>query len=161
MMEERAIVVDARDGFAWVRRRGKFACSACATCGGCGMVWASRSFSARRPALRCTNKAHAWVGDEVTVGIEGRALLKGSTLVYLVPILSMLVMALMAETLLQILGITRVEGIIAMSGLVGMAGGIACACYLSKRVLGDDQHQPVVVRRHSRLLRSNVATLGV
>ena len=148
MIEERAIVVETRDGFAWVRSRGTYACSACATSGGCGMAWISRAFNARRPALRCTNRAHARVGDEVTVGIDEGTLLKGSTLVYLAPILCMLVAALMAETLLLSLGTTRAEGIIAMSGLVGMVAGIVCACNLSKRVLGNNRHQPVVVRRH-------------
>lgn len=148
MIEERGIVVDTRDGFAWVRSRGKYACSACAASSGCGIARVSRAFNARRPALRCMNSAHARVGDDVTVGIDEGALLKGSTLVYLAPILCMLVAALMAETLLQIPETTRAEGIIAMSGLVGMAGGIVCACYFSKRVLGGNRHQPVVVRRH-------------
>ena len=148
MIEERAIVVATRDGFAWVRSRGNDTCRACATSSGCGIAWISRAFSAKRAALQCANRAHARVGDEVTIGIDEGVLLKGSTLVYLAPILCMLVAALMAEALLPILGTSRAEGIIALSGVIGMAGGIVCARYLSNRVLGGSQQRPAVVRRH-------------
>jgi sigma-E factor negative regulatory protein RseC len=85
--------------------------------------------------------------DTVVIGLSEQALVRGSAAVYLVPLLSMVAMALVGEGLApQWLG----HGSETLSIAFALSGLVLGFCWLwmfSRRIGRDPAYQPVVLRR--------------
>ncbi len=91
MIEEQATVVDCEGEYAWVETQRQSSCGQCSVRGGCGTQVLSKVLGKKTAYVRCLNSHHVKIGDKVTIGIEESALLSGSFLLYLLPLLVMLV----------------------------------------------------------------------
>jgi sigma-E factor negative regulatory protein RseC len=83
------------------------------------------------------------LGEQVMVGIEESALVRGSLAVYILPLLTMLVAALVAQALWSGAG----ELPVVLAGLLGLGGGLGLLALYTRRIRRDPRFQPVVVRR--------------
>ena len=100
MIEEQAQVVDIKGDQLVLQAQTKSACGSCAANKGCGTSVLSKVVGRKFTHFQARNDVNANIGDTVIVGISEDALLKGSTMIYIVPVLSMLVFALLADFLI-------------------------------------------------------------
>lgn len=143
MIEEPAVVVEAGDGYAWVEARRRSACGACSASEGCGAAALAKVWGERRSRVRAISALPLQPGDAVIVGLAEGALLRGSLLVYLLPLLLLLAGALLGQAAFAGAG----EEPVVLAGAVGLGLGFLAARAGSRWLRGDARFQPVVVRR--------------
>lgn len=150
MIEETATVV-ARDGrYAWVESARKSACGQCSMNKGCGVGAISKVFGERRTRIQAINTVEAEVGESVMIGISETALLTGSFLVYLLPILSLLGFGLLGEAVARQGLSDDSEWPAILSGLFGLFIAMAWVRYKTGRSGESDRFQAVILRRLGR-----------
>ena len=104
MIEERAIILslDNASGhsnsnqIATLEIERKTACGICGQTRGCGNSLWGKLFAHQSTAFKAQNLINAKVGDSVIVGINEKALLKSALLLYILPLASMLIGAILA-----------------------------------------------------------------
>lgn len=141
MLEEQVTVTAVEGATAWVE-------AAASACGGCSQVCSSALLQkhlgrSRAPlAVRCPLKVKP--GDRVVIGIDERALLWGSLLVYVLPLCGLLAGAAVAESLMAGWG---ADWPAPLGGVLGFAASMAAVKKLPR--LGVSALQPVVLRKIS------------
>ena len=102
MIEERAVILSlesetsAADSTATLEIERKIACGLCGQTRGCGnSIW-GKLFAHQSTAFKAQNLINAKVGDSVIVGINEKALLKSALLLYILPLATMLIGAILA-----------------------------------------------------------------
>lgn len=102
MIEERAVILSlesetsAAHSTATLEIERKIACGLCGQTRGCGnSIW-GKLFAHQSTAFKAQNLINAKVGDSVIVGINEKALLKSALLLYILPLASMLIGAILA-----------------------------------------------------------------
>ena len=140
MVEESAFVVAVEDGFAWVERERSSSCGSCAASKGCGTATLQKVMGNKRSRVKAINRAQAKVGEQVVVGLEEQALLRGSLFAYIIPLLVMFLGALLLEA------IFASEGMTILGGVLGLVAGFLILMRLSARVENDERYQAVVLR---------------
>lgn len=143
MIEESAVVVEAGDGYAWVETRRRSACGACSASEGCGTAALAKIWGGRRARVRAISTLPLQSGDMVIVGLAEGALLRGSLLVYLLPLALLLAGALLGQAAFAGAG----EEPVVLAGAVGLGLGFLAAHVISRRLRSDARFQPVVMRR--------------
>ena len=101
MIEETAKIVELEGEFAWVETQRKSACGACAVNKGCGTATIAKVLGKKRTRVRAINRLNAKLGDEVVIGIQEQALVRGSIAVYAVPLVFLLLGGMLGEWLGQ------------------------------------------------------------
>ena len=105
MIEERAIILslDNASGhsnsnqIATLEIERKTACGICGQTRGCGNSLWGKLFAHQSTAFKAQNLINAKVGDSVIVGINEKALLKSAMLLYILPLATMLIGAILAK----------------------------------------------------------------
>ena len=143
MIEESAVVVEAGDGYAWVETRRRSACGTCSASDGCGTATLAKVWGDRRTRVRAISTLSLQPGDAVIVGLAEGALLRGSLLVYLLPLALLLAGALLGQAAFAGAG----EEPVILAGAMGLGLGFLAANIASRRWRSDARFQPVVVRR--------------
>lgn len=109
MIEERAVILsldnllgdDFSDSTATLEIERKTACGLCGQTRGCGnSIW-GKLFAHQSTAFKAQNRINAKVGDSVVVGINETALLKSALLLYIVPLVSLFIGAILAAQFKQ------------------------------------------------------------
>ena len=107
MIEERAVILSlesepsaahstAAHSTATLEIERKIACGLCGQTRGCGnSIW-GKLFAHQSTAFKAQNLINAKVGDSVIVGINEKALLKSALLLYILPLATMLIGAILA-----------------------------------------------------------------
>lgn len=141
MIEESGRVVRLEEGAVWVETLRKSTCSSCSANAGCGQGLLDKlAISSQRGTVRALTDLQLAVGDNVIIGLGEDALLRGSLLVYLLPLLGLFAGALGAEYLA--LG----EPLSIAAGLVGLFGAALFVRWRSQQGMHDPALQPVVLR---------------
>ncbi|WP_443190295.1 SoxR reducing system RseC family protein [Pseudomonas indica] len=141
MIEEQGRVIAVEPGAVWVETLRKSTCTACSASAGCGQgIMEKLGVGARRGYVRALSDLQLDVGDPVVIGIREELLLRGSILVYLLPLLGLFLAAILAERLA--LG----EPLVIFSGLGGFALTWFGVRWHSRRAADDPALQPVVLR---------------
>ena len=148
MIEERAVILSldnvssdaASSQTATLEIERKTACGICGQTRGCGnSIW-GKLFAHQSTAFKAQNRINAKVGDSVIVGINEQALLKSALLLYILPLATMLIGAILikqfnASELFAMLG--GVAGLVL--GLLWVKGHTMSSSYFKL-------HQPVILR---------------
>jgi sigma-E factor negative regulatory protein RseC len=141
VIEERARVVAIDVGAVWVETQRKSTCSNCSVKSGCGQgVIQQLGFRERYARVRALSDIQLRVGDSVVIGVREELLLRGSLLVYLMPLLGLFAAALLAEQM------ALAEHWVILSALLGfvVAGGVVR--WRTRFFANDTSMQPVVLR---------------
>lgn len=147
MIEEKAIVIAVENqpstpnlSVATLEIVRKTACGLCGKTRGCGNALWGKMFAHRSATFRANNDIQANVGQFVVVGINEKALLKSAMYLYLIPMISMLVFAVLAMQLFQS------DAAAIFGALVGLLlGWLWVKGYTSSNSYFA-MHQPVILR---------------
>jgi sigma-E factor negative regulatory protein RseC len=148
MIEQIATVVAVEGDSAWVETQRHGACGACAMNKGCGAGLFAKAFGFNSPKLQVTHTRDVEVGDRVVIGIDERALVRGSFAAYMMPILFMLGFAMLGETVMS--GwLAEVEPDFAalLSGMAGLAVGLMWLKHHSRRIRHDRRYQALILQK--------------
>ncbi|MDD5241787.1 MAG: SoxR reducing system RseC family protein [Sulfuricella sp.] len=144
MIETEAIVVRLEDAVAYVQAERKSSCSGCSE-SSCGTSLLASLFGQKAPLYRARNEAGAKVGDRVVIGMNESGLLKGTLLLYMLPLL-LLFAGAVAGSMLAATTEVR-DGYSAVGAAIGlMAGFIGLKLFSARLGLGK-QFQPVILSR--------------
>ena len=141
MIEEPGQVLSLEVGAVWVATQRKTTCSSCSANAGCGQGLLDKlAIGSQRGTVRALTDLNLAVGDNVVIGLREDALVRGSLLVYGLPLLGLFTGAYAAEYLAVGEPLTIAAGFIGfcIAGL-GVRGH-------SRRHRRDPTLQPVVLR---------------
>jgi sigma-E factor negative regulatory protein RseC len=105
MIEERAVILTLDNALgdaisystATLEIERKTACGICGQTRGCGnSIW-GKLFAHQSTAFKAQNRINAKVGDSVIVGINEKVLLKSAVLLYMLPLATMMIGAILAK----------------------------------------------------------------
>ncbi|VAW61658.1 hypothetical protein MNBD_GAMMA08-1349 [hydrothermal vent metagenome] len=97
MIEETALVLETRHNRVLLQTQRKSACQSCSVKSGCGTSVLAKVVGRRSSEFTVENTLGARVGEQVIVAVDENALVQGSVLIYLFPLLAMLLSGLLAE----------------------------------------------------------------
>ncbi len=146
MIEESAQVVAAEGDFVWVETQRQSTCGGCAANQACGTATLAKLFGNRRTRVRALNQSGAQVGDSVIIGLDERALIRGSLAVYALPLLALFAGALIGALLSQRWALEG-EALTLGLGVLGLVVGLLWLKNFGQRIHADKRYQPVVLRR--------------
>ncbi len=109
--------------------------------------------------MRVLNPSYARPGDTVVVGVQGDALVAYSLLTYMLPLISLILMALLGRELLAFIGITS-EWATIFSGMAGLFGGLRLANLVAARSFQSNDFQPVILRVVGQPLFTGITPLA-
>ena len=146
MIEERAVILSlesqtsAADSTATLEIERKIACGLCGQTRGCGnSIW-GKLFAHQSTAFKAQNCINAKVGDSVIVGINESALLKSALLLYITPLASMLIGAILATQIYDTNGYAMLGALVGLVlGFVWVKGHTMSNSYFKLQ-------QPVILR---------------
>ena len=149
MIEETARVVECIDRYAWVETNRKSACDSCSMNKGCGTGALSKVFGEKRARIKAINKIDAHEGDNVMIGISESALLSGSLLVYLLPIISLLCFAMLGDLMGKQLLIENKDIFPVLFGMFGLVLSMWWVRRKTSTLEQLNRYQAVILRRLS------------
>jgi sigma-E factor negative regulatory protein RseC len=146
MIEEVAEVITIEPGYARIRAMPSGGCGSCSSKKTCTTSLLFKASGKKDNTIRVLNPVYAKPGERVVVGIHPGALLKGSFLAYILPLLTLILFAVAGSQLFPLLGLNAEVGSILM-GLSGLFFGLYASRLLSQnnRVCGTDM-EPVILR---------------
>lgn len=150
MIEEHAQVIQVdQNNEVWVETQRRSACGQCAANKGCGTATLAKVVGNKRSQVRALNP-HATsvaVGDEVIIGINEQALVRGSLAVYAVPLLALFVFGFLGQLLTVQLLMTNQDILPIVFGLIGLLLGFVWVRRFTRAITDNDRYQPVLLRR--------------
>ncbi len=149
MIEEHAQVIALENNDVWVETQRRSACGQCAANKGCGTATLARVLGNKRSQVRTLNPqaTSVAVGDEVVIGINEQALVRGSLAVYTVPLLMLFVFGFFGQLLSTQLLMTNQDILPIVLGLSGLLLGFVWVRRFTRRIADDVRYQPVLLRR--------------
>ncbi len=149
MIEEHAQVIALENNDVWVETQRRSACGQCAANKGCGTATLARVLGNKRSQVRTLNPqaTSVAVGDEVVIGINEQALVRGSLAVYTVPLLMLFVFGFLGQLLSTQLLMTNQDILPIVLGLSGLLLGFVWVRRFTRRIADDARYQPVLLRR--------------
>ncbi len=139
MSAERGIVERVEPGWAWVKTKRSSACASCESRHHCMTQGGDQML------VKAQNAAQAQEGDEVELYLSTRTKLKGTAIVYLIPVLGILAGAFSANPLSAILGLNPSVGMVLFT-LTGVVAAVFLMRYLANRMAAGQALTPVVKR---------------
>lgn len=147
MIEQQAVVVSLEGDFARVETERKSTCGSCAATNTCGVSAMSKVMGQRRSVLRVLNEVGARPGDSVVVGLSESALLRGSLIIYITPLFSLFIFALVGRWLASILAFDSTEPMTIFCGLLGLLVGLVLLRFDVAGISRNKAYQAVILRR--------------
>ncbi|MBS98387.1 MAG: hypothetical protein CMI01_06885 [Oceanospirillaceae bacterium] len=142
MIEEVVQVSRVEGGDIWVEASRQSACGSCSSKKSCGQGALSDWMSGSSVELTVLNPTGLLpkVGERVVVGLEEGSLIRASLLVYLLPLVTLVLFAVIAR------GLGSSENIQILAGLIGLAAGFVGAKTLGSRASDTGCYQPILLR---------------
>ncbi len=149
MIEEHAQVIALENNDVWVETQRRSACGQCAANKGCGTATLAKVLGNKRSRVRTLNPqaTSVAIGDEVIIGINEQALVRGSLVVYTVPLLMLFVFGFLGQLLSTQLLMTNQDILPIVLGLSGLLLGFVWVRRFTRQIADDVRYQPVLLRR--------------
>lgn len=140
MITETGKVIGIKGDQAWVQTIRASACQSCSARSGCGQRVLASVTGGRANQVLVANTIGARVGEEVTIGIEERALLGASIRVYAFPLAAMVLATIVGHNL---------TGGSDLGAMVGAAVGLGSGFLLARLYPGRREgYEPKLLRRN-------------
>ena len=160
MIEEQAQVVEIEGDKLILQAQTQSSCGNCAASKGCGTSLLSKVIGRKFTRFQVDNNVNAQLGDTVVVGIPEDALLKGSLVMYVIPIISMLVFALLSDAMFSAKFLEAMSSeatasdsaqfrdlMVALSAILGLGFGAFLAKRYFQRQSSVQHFSPVILRK--------------
>jgi len=147
MIEEYARVIAVENDQLLLEAETRAACNACAARQGCGTSVLSKWVGRKFTRFQVPNTVNARVGDEVVVGLAEEAMLTGSLLVYLLPLLAMIAFALLADSLIAT-DVAWRDLLVVVAAVAGFALMLLVSRLLLSTSSNRSRLTPVVIRKN-------------
>lgn len=147
MIEETGVIVEVDEHYAWVEAASSSSCSSCSAKQGCGTASLQQWFKRKPNRLRVSKNQEVSPGERVVIGIPEQALVRGSFMIYMLPLLSLILAALLGAQLNDALGWSSRDGVSIVFAVAGLGLSIA---WLKKYMLNESKesrYQAVILRR--------------
>ncbi|WP_051168066.1 SoxR reducing system RseC family protein [Marinospirillum minutulum] len=120
--QEAEVIAEQNQGQVQVKACASQGCGSCSLAGGCGQGILSRWLMRRSPSLTLHTETPLQAGDRILLGINANKLNRAAVLQFLLPLITLLAAALLAE----FIGIT--SGLLLfLIALIGLASGLLIA----------------------------------
>lgn len=139
MSAERGIVEKVEPGWAWVKTKRSSACASCASRHHC------LTQGSDQMVVKAQNTAAAKKGDEVELYLSSKTKLKGTAIVYLMPVLGIFIGAFSANPLSEAFGLNPSLGMVVFT-IAGVVLAVFCMRYLADRMDSKQALTPMVKR---------------
>ena len=142
MIEERAVILSldnvTRNATLEIERQN--ACGLCGQTRGCGnSIW-GKLFAHQSNAFKAQNRINAKVGDSVIVGINEQALLKSAVLLYIMPLVTLFIGAILMQQIFKTNAYAMLGALLGLVlGLLWVKGHTMSSRYFKLQ-------QPVILR---------------
>ena len=146
MIEDQAQVIDMIGDQLVLQAQTKSSCGSCAASKGCGTSVLAKVVGRKFTRFHADNSVDAEVGDTVIVGISEEALLRGSLMMYIIPIMGMLIFALVSDQFVDLLAENR-DLQITGAGIAGLVSGSLLSRWYFQRSDNVRRFRPVVLRK--------------
>jgi len=130
MLETRAVIVQIEGQYAFVQASQANGCEQCSG-KGCGAGKLSQLFCSKPRQFQVNNSINAGVGDEVIVSVAEGSVLRGISVVYLLPLLLLVMGAMLGNAWVEQPG--QRDGYAAAGAIIGLAAGFVIAKWISLR----------------------------
>ncbi len=149
MIEEHAQVVAFEGEDIWVETQRRSACGQCAANKGCGTATLAKVLGNKRNRVRVLNPkaTKVSIGDEIVVGIEEQALVRGSLAIYIAPLLALFLFGLLGDVLATQFNMAQPDILVIIFGLFGLGLGFAWVKRFTRVISDDSRYQPVLLHR--------------
>ncbi len=141
MIEESALVLEVRQQQVLLQTQRKSACQSCSVKSGCGTSVLAKVVGKRSSQFVVKNVLDVRVGEQVIIAIDENALVQGSLLIYLMPLVVMMLTGLLAER------IFASEFITIMSTFAGLVMAMLGVRFIFLKSHLKETVQPRLVRR--------------
>ncbi|MCO1334929.1 SoxR reducing system RseC family protein [Microbulbifer sp. OS29] len=141
MLEERGRVVAIESDAIWVETTQSSACNGCSAKSGCGTGLLGEFFSSStriKVALNGYSADKILVNDTVVIGITENALTRSALLVYFVPLVSLVLVALLGDSLFAEVGAL-------VGALLGLIVGALAVRWYSRRQSANPTYTPILL----------------
>ena len=139
MSAERGIVEKVEPGWAWVKTKRSSACNSCGSRHHCLTQGGDQML------VKAQNTVGANKGDEVELYLSTKTKLKGTAIVYLLPVLGIFVGAFSAGPLSEAMGLNPSVGMVFFT-LTGLISSVFLMRHLAKRMAANQALTPLVKR---------------
>ena len=159
MIEEKALVVKIEGEYAWIETQRQSSCGHCSVKEGCGTQVLGKFLANKSASVRCVNSLNVKVGEMVVIGIAESALVKGSLLLYFLPIISMILFGGIAVMFSQIpsLGLSSFTDLFAViASFGGLFAGLFFSKYFVKKSTSKIQLEPVILKKLSLFTNTSI-----
>ena len=147
MIEENALIVHTEKDIAWVETERKSTCTSCSVKKGCGTSVLQKVLGQKRTQLQVLNPNHYMVGDTVVLGMQEIALLKGSLLLYGLPLLFMFLGAVTGYAIFFLYDLQYGELPKIFFSLSGLVIGFVYVAKFNRNIKNDPAYQAVILRK--------------
>lgn len=151
MIEEQATVIDREGDYVWVQTQRQSSCGQCSVKGGCGTQVLSKVLGNKTSHVRCLNSHDVKIGDRVIIGIEESALLSGSFLMYLLPLLSMILFGGLAALAAKALWPQLTDFLSFIASFFGLFLGLSVSQRISQQTSQTNKNrsrfEPVIIKK--------------
>jgi len=156
MIEEKATVVAVEGEHVLLQTQRRSACQSCSVKQGCGTSVLAKVVGRRSSQILVKNSLNASIGDEVVIGINDQALVKGSLLIYALPLVLLLVGALMGELWARVVGF-NIELMSIVSGTAGFVLAMILIRFSLSKTKFKNEIQPQLLRiSHRAVVEHNI-----
>lgn len=147
MLEERGIVVEVNEKFAFVQSlRHTNSCTQCFINKNCSTASLTAVLGQKYTKVKVINQLAAKVGDKVIIGLEEQVLLKSSLALYLFPLLGMFIAAIGFELIASAARWPNYEINTVLAGLLGLFTTIKLVRIRVSKMSEDTRYQPMIVK---------------
>ncbi len=139
MLHETGLVSDLIGDLAIVQTQNQLACGSCKVVDTCGNGIVEKYLSGKIFSSEVYNRLNAKIGDKVILEIPKSSITKASIIVYIIPLLTFIISALVASLF------SYSENMIILISLVGLASGFAVTKFYNRRLLNSELYLPKMV----------------
>ncbi|WP_455211593.1 SoxR reducing system RseC family protein [Kaarinaea lacus] len=142
MIEEQGKVVAVQEDWIWVQTERKSVCGQCAANKGCGTSVLAKVFGSKSSSIAVLKTLPVQVGDEVIIGIEEDSLVKGSLLIYALPLLLLIAFGLLGEVVSAQVLLSNTDILTVLFAMAGFVVGFFWLKHISSQIRLDPRYQP-------------------
>ncbi len=154
MIEEQAVVMSSEEHYVWVSTQRQSSCGHCSVKDSCGTSVLAKVLGRKTNTIRCLNtlvksgvNPNLKKGDKVIIALDDSALLIGSFLIYLLPLLSMIFFASITVFLVKIYSLSNTDFFVFIASCMGLLLGFFLSQKISKNNTSHNQFEPKVIKK--------------